>query len=219
MGWSSSPYEETIWHLLMNAINNEYGVAGLMGNLFAESGLFPLIIEGSGSSSNPVNTYYAEQVNTNTIPRDEFASYPLGSGVLGWTYYRASGGARRVTIPSYGDFGKGWGLAQWTTTARKRNFYDRCFPNIGSLELQVAFLIWELQNSYAPVWNVLINARTIDEASDYVLEHFEEPPDIEGKRQERRDYSLEIFKANTGSTSKLRYGAVRDVLRRLIIHA
>ena len=31
-----------IWDYLIGKIGNEYGVAGLVGNLYAESGLFPL---------------------------------------------------------------------------------------------------------------------------------------------------------------------------------
>ena len=31
--------EKTIWTFLVNALGNEYGAAGLMGNLYAESGL------------------------------------------------------------------------------------------------------------------------------------------------------------------------------------
>ena len=40
--------EEQIWNYLMSKINNPYGVAGLMGNMFAESGL---------KSTNLQNTY------------------------------------------------------------------------------------------------------------------------------------------------------------------
>ena len=36
--------EQVIWNFLMNSINNVYGVAGLMGNLFAESRLDPTCI-------------------------------------------------------------------------------------------------------------------------------------------------------------------------------
>ena len=34
--------EEKIWNFLKEKIINEYGAAGLMGNLYAESGLNPL---------------------------------------------------------------------------------------------------------------------------------------------------------------------------------
>ena len=34
--------EEKIWNFLREKIINEYGTAGLMGNLYAESGLNPL---------------------------------------------------------------------------------------------------------------------------------------------------------------------------------
>lgn len=220
MGWSSSPYEEHIWDLLLAAIGNEFGVAGLMGNLYAESGLYAQIIESSRSASNPVNAYYAEQVNNGTVSRNEFASYPDGYNSLGWYYYTV-GRVKHVQIPDYGAFGKGWGLAQWTTADRKEKMYDRCYPNIGSVDLQVSFLIWELQNDYRAVWNTLVNASSISEASHKVLFDFESPPDPAGEESTRLYYSTQIYLANTGRPplGNLRYGAVRDVLRRLIIHA
>lgn len=225
MGWSSSPYEERIWDLLLASINNEYGVAGLMGNLFAESGLYPLRIQRSDSTS-PINTYYNSLVNNGTISKEEFAVYPDGYNSLGWYYSTASGGVKSVYVPGYGTYGKGWGLAQWTTADRKRNMYDRCFPDIGNLERQVSFLIWELQSHYSGTWNILLSATSIAEASDYVLTHFEQPPEEtwESEKVKRRRYSEKIYEANTGRPpvpvfDKILYGAVRDVLRRLIIHA
>lgn len=37
--------EEKIWNFLYGEIQNKYGVAGLMGNLYAESGLRPNNLE------------------------------------------------------------------------------------------------------------------------------------------------------------------------------
>jgi len=39
---TGSNNEEKIWNYLYNNIKNNYGVAGLMGNLYAESGLCPI---------------------------------------------------------------------------------------------------------------------------------------------------------------------------------
>ena len=41
-----SEYNEYIWAELYNVIGNEYGVAALMGNLQAESGVIPYRLEG-----------------------------------------------------------------------------------------------------------------------------------------------------------------------------
>ena len=39
--------ERTIWTSLLKKIGNEYGVAGLMGNLYAESGLVSTNLQNS----------------------------------------------------------------------------------------------------------------------------------------------------------------------------
>lgn len=41
-----SEYEKQIWDALNADIQNDYGVAGMMGNLYAESSLFPGRVEG-----------------------------------------------------------------------------------------------------------------------------------------------------------------------------
>ena len=42
---------DTIWQTLYNAIKNPYAVAGLMGNLYAESGLTPNNLQNTGNKS------------------------------------------------------------------------------------------------------------------------------------------------------------------------
>ena len=41
--------EEKIWNYLYEKIGNSYGVSGLMGNLYAESGLNPANLENTKS--------------------------------------------------------------------------------------------------------------------------------------------------------------------------
>lgn len=43
--------EQTIWSFLMDKINNAFGVAGLMGNLFAESALNPQNLQNNGNKA------------------------------------------------------------------------------------------------------------------------------------------------------------------------
>jgi hypothetical protein len=39
--------EEKIWNFLSDKIKNDYGVAGLMGNLYAESALVPTNLQNT----------------------------------------------------------------------------------------------------------------------------------------------------------------------------
>jgi hypothetical protein len=75
-----------IWDFLMNEIGNAYGVAGLMGNLYAESAL---------RSNNLENTYekklghsdvsYTEAVDKGTY--FNFIKDSAGYGLAQWTYH------------------------------------------------------------------------------------------------------------------------------------
>lgn len=147
----ASGYEQTIWNFLLNKIGNEYGVAGLIGNLNEESGLYPNRVQGD----IPYSSYseeYTKEVDNGSISEYEF--------VHG------------------GPNGGGYGLAQWTYHSRKQglyNMYKTGYESIGCIELALDFLWWELQNSYTGVLNVLISATSIREASDKVLHDFENP--------------------------------------------
>ena len=68
--------KEQIWHGLMAEINNEIGVAALMGNLQAESGLIPYRVQGDFSSG------YTYSINfVNNGPNGG------GYGLAQWTFY------------------------------------------------------------------------------------------------------------------------------------
>ena len=54
--------KETIWNLLLADIGNEIGVAALMGNLQAESGLIPYRVQGDFSSGYSESIAYTEKV-------------------------------------------------------------------------------------------------------------------------------------------------------------
>ena len=78
--------EEEIWNTLLKDIKNEFGVAGLMGNLYAESGI---------RSNNLQNTYskkfgltdeeYTKQVDNGTYTN--FVKDSAGYGLAQWTYW------------------------------------------------------------------------------------------------------------------------------------
>ena len=147
----ASGYEQIIWNYLKNKIGNEYGVAGLMGNLQAESGLYPDRLQGDIPYSSKSREYTAK-VDSGVISEYDFVNNGPGGG--------------------------GYGLAQWTYKPRKQalyNMYKTGFSSIGAIDLALEYLWFELQTSYSGVLKVLQTATSVREASDKVLHDFENP--------------------------------------------
>ena len=143
-------YGQAIWNALMLDIGNENGVAGLMGNLVAESGLNPINLENQYETSlGFTDESYTEAVDNGTYTESQFVNDEAG-----------------------------YGLAQWTYYTRKQGLYDMkqsMGVSIGSVDLACAYLLYELKNTYTGVYEVLKNATSIREASDIVLHDFENP--------------------------------------------
>lgn len=139
--------EKRIWDFLLSQIGNEYGVAGLMGNLYAESGLNP---------KNLQNTYN-KKLN---ISDEEYTMLVDGGN-----------------YPDFITDKAGYGLAQWTYYTRKQNLLNYAKQkgtSIGNLDLQLEFLLQEL-TGYRNVYQTLIHANTVREAAVAVLTGFEKP--------------------------------------------
>lgn len=174
MGWE---YGQTIWNKLMLEIKNEYGVSGLMGNLLAESGLIPYRLQGDFSSGYTTSLTYTQNVDNGSITEYDFVRN--------------------------GPNGGGYGLAQWTYYTRKQALYNMkksMNVSIGSVDLAIAYLIHELNNSYPSVLNTIKNASTIRIASDVVLHDFESPHDqSESVEIYRENLSKDIYAEYSGS--------------------
>ena len=163
MAYIYSPYEKQIWDALNADIQNDYGVAGLMGNLYGESSLWPGRVENDFTSGYSISQQYTQAFQNGQVSREEFRCNTVPPQVQG--------------------YGPGYGLAQWTYYARKYNYWD--YQNAGqhgqagTVAFECWFLLWELHNmpEFASTYNVLVNATSVNEASDYVLEHFENPRD------------------------------------------
>ena len=145
---------QTIWNYLYYRIGNAYGVAGLMGNLWAESNYNPNIVQGDV----PITQFsidYTAKVDNGTITREEFYNDTTGGG--------------------------GYGLAQWTYWNRKRDLYDMWksggYSSIGSMDLALDYLWWELNNrsEFLHIIPALKTASSIREAASLVLFDFEKP--------------------------------------------
>ena len=93
IGGGSMTNEEIIWNFLKEQGYSDAGCAGIMGNLYAESGL------------NPVNLQ-------NTFEKK-----------LGLTDQEYCNAVDNGTYANFIHDSAGWGLAQWTFWSRKQNFY------------------------------------------------------------------------------------------------
>ena len=134
-----------------------------MGNLQAESGLYPDRVQGDIPYSNYSKSYTAD-VDNGVISEYDFVHN--------------------------GPNGGGYGLAQWTFYTRKQALYNRYksgdYSSIGSIELACDYLWYELVNSYSGVLSVLRTASSVREASDKVLHDFENPADQSESVEEAR---------------------------------
>lgn len=177
--------EEQIWNFSMARVGNAYGVAALMGNLDAESGLNPKNLENlcerrlkDAGKLYCTDESYTAAVDSGKISREEFL-HPLP----GKQY--------------------GYGLPQWTSAERKAGLYDYVKSkgvSIGDLEAQLEYLFKELSARYKTVLNALKTASSVREASDIVLEKFESPEDqSEAVKVKRAGYGQKYYEKYAGS--------------------
>lgn len=159
--------EEKIWNYFKDKGLSDAGIAGLMGNLFAESGLKP---------ENLQNTYekkfgMSDKEYTNAVDNGSYTNFIKDSA--------------------------GYGLAQWTYWSRKQGLIEYAHEknkSIGDLEMQLQFLYKELGQGYKKVLSTLQSTSSIREASDSVLLNFERPADQSVSVQVRRaDFSKSYY--------------------------
>lgn len=153
------------WKFLMDKINNAYGVAGLMGNLQAESGLKPTNMQNSFEKKLGMNDdSYTMMVDSGMYK--DFVTDKCGYGIAQWTYYTR----KRGLLESKGN------------------------KSIGDIEVQLNFLMKELSTSYKGVLSGLKSAKSVREASDLVLTKFERPANqSEVVKKKRAEYGQEFY--------------------------
>ena len=170
--------EEKIRKFLFDKGLSEVAVFGLMGNIYAESGLLP---------NNLQNSYEKKLGFTD-------ASYTLAVDNGSYKNFAADAA--------------GYGLCQWTYGPRKQALYDfarKKAKSIGDIDMQLEFLYKELSESYKGVLNGIMAAKTIREASDIVLTKFERPKDQSETVKKKRAAYGENFYNNYHIAFQLKY--------------
>lgn len=174
--------EEKIWNYLKSKNFNDYACAGIMGNLYAESGLNPHNLQNTGNKKlGMTDDEYVVAIDNGTYTKDQFV-----------------------------NDGQGAFLAQWTFHSRKKALYEYAKSqnkSIGDLSMQLNFLYKELSENYKTLLSTLKTATSVLEASNAVLFQYEKPADQSESVQEKRaSYSQKYYdkyatvsSANTGN--------------------
>jgi len=170
--------EKKIYDYLVKSGLTPAGACGLMGNLYAESGLISNRVEIlcltrlKERGKIYTDATYTAFVDDGTISKEEFL-HPL----------------------PYRQYG--YGLAQWTTPDRKSGLYDLVKSknvSIGYLDTQLEFLVKELKEIFRTVYSTLTTTTDVLEATTIVLKKFEAPADTStGVVNQRFKFALNYY--------------------------
>lgn len=168
--------EQTIWNFLKQKGLSDIAVAGIMGNLQAESGLRSNNLEDTKSK----NLGLSDEEYTRRVDNGTYTNFINDSC--------------------------GYGIAQWTRTDRKRGLFTLCQANnksISDLMCQLVFLYEELKNMN--LISRLNAATNIFAASTLILTDFENPLDkstkVKNYRSSLSKTFYDKFKGTSGGTS------------------
>lgn len=167
--------EQRIWNYLKSKGLNDFGVAGLMGNLYAESALNPKNLQQTFEKK----LGYTDATYTESVDNGTYTNFVRDSA--------------------------GYGLAQWTYWSRKQNllnFAQAAGKSIGDLDMQLDFLWKELNDGYRGVLDLLRNATSVLEASNEILFKFERPANQGISVQEKRASYGQVYFDKYASTEK-----------------
>ena len=167
--------EQRIWNYLKSKGLNDFGVAGLMGNLYAESALNPKNLQQTFEKKlGYTDATYTESVDNGTYTN--FVKDSAGYGICQWTY--------------------------WSRKQNLLNFAQAAGKSIGDLDMQLDFLWKELNDGYRGVLDLLRNATSVLEASNEILFKFERPANQGISVQEKRANYGQVYFDKYASTEK-----------------
>ena len=142
-------YQQQIYNRLRQAGMTEAGALGVLGNWECESNCEPFRVQNDFSPTRTASRIYVSQLESGVMSVDQFANDQ-----------------------------NGFGCAQWTFGARKRNMYSEWKASgrpIDSVEFQVDFAVMEFKRDFIPDWRLLCSTSDVYEATKAVCYRFENP--------------------------------------------
>ena len=178
--------DDLVWKLLLADLGNEYGVAGVMGNLKAESCIRSNNLQDSSAKRlGLTDEEYTKGVDNGTI---DF-SKAVGYGICQWT-----SSTRKKGLKAYTD-SKG--------------------VSIANLTAQVEYLLKELKTTYSKTYSTLKNAKSVSEASTRFMYYYEAPAsrDSDSTKEKRAELSqtyYDKYKSVDTDTTKIDSAKFKD---------
>lgn len=165
--------EAQIWaYLKQHTQLPEIAIAGIMGNIQAESDFDPANLENAATARLKMSdAEYTSKVNNGTYTRAQFIADAAG-----------------------------YGLCQWTYGARKAGLYDYCKSkgtSIANWQAQLEYMLTE--GEYKAIEHKLKNALTINDAAAIFCKDFERPAETVLNSVRRGNYGQAICAKYHGS--------------------
>ena len=177
--------DEIIWLYFQKKGFNDFAIAGILGNLFAESGL---------SSINLQNAFESK---------------------LGMTDEEYTAAVDNGSYTNFDSDGAGYGIAQWTYSTRKQGLKTLATlkkTSVGDLNLQLEFLFNEItSDSFRSCYDKLMAATSLEDATYTFLLDFEKPANAEQFKVTRLNYAKNYYNkfntdnAGVGTENKVPY--------------
>ena len=148
-----------VWDFFVAKLGNEYGAAGVMGNLKAESGFLAINVQNSYESK----LGYTDSTYTDAVDNGSYTNFVKDSA--------------------------GYGLAQWTYWSRKQgllNYAKSMNASVGNIDMQLEYLWKELTSGYSGLVNTLKNSTSVAQAASAFMIQFERPADQSAAAQAKR---------------------------------
>lgn len=171
---SQKNIDEIAWDMFRKEGFSEIETAAWFGNIKGESEFKPNNVQDSYENAIGYNDEtYTAAVDSKAYSKDKFVNDKVG-----------------------------YGLAQWTYWSRKKMMYEyiveKAKKSIGDPITQIEFMLYEIRMNYTGLVKRLKNCKTVEAASDLILEVYENPK--VKNYQTRRNYSLEFYKKFAGKT-------------------
>ena len=164
--------ESKIWSTLKQIGFTDFASAGIMANIFVESGFKPDNLQNSFEKRLGSDADYTKKVNERVYTREQFANDSAG-----------------------------YGLCQWTYHTRKSALYDFCMcrsTKIDNIVDQLLFMTQECRNS--GLFDRLNKCASPYDAGVLFMLNFEKPKDQSVTAQKRRgELAIRFFNDNVNS--------------------
>ena len=178
-----SPVAQQVWSYFSNKGMSPAGIAGILGNMQHESGMFPARVQGDYSNGYANSLNYTEQVDSGAVSEEDFVKHGPGGG--------------------------GYGLVQFTYGPYKKALYANAKSSNASIS-DVGVQLDTLDSQIGGVVDKLMTADNPAAAASVFLREYEKPKDISGTEPDRQSSALGFYNMYAGKTFGDAVDSARD---------